>query len=58
MMLAEGGTKDLTYKQIEDALFPMAASVNVQVDKEMTTFVGETHVDNLAAYYKLLRARC
>jgi len=56
-MLAEGGTKDLTYKQIEEALFPMAASMHAQVDKEMTAFIGETHVDNLAAYYKLLRAR-
>lgn len=56
-LIAEGGTKDLTYKQVEDALFPMAASMNVQVDKEMTAFIGETHVDNLDAYYKLLRAR-
>jgi zinc protease len=57
MMLAEGGTKDLTYKQISDAMFPMASSFNVSVDKEMTTFTGETHVDNLAEYYKLVRAR-
>jgi zinc protease len=42
---------------VEDALFPMAASLNVQVDKEMTAFTGSTHVDNLAEYYKLLRAR-
>ena len=25
-MLAGGGTKDLTYKQVVDAMFPMAAS--------------------------------
>jgi zinc protease len=57
LMIAEGGTKDLTYKQIADAMFPMAASFHMQVDKEMTAFIGETHVDNLAAYYKLVRAR-
>jgi zinc protease len=57
MMLAEGGTKELTYKQIAEAMFPMAASFNAQIDKEMTTFIGETHVDNLAEYYKLIRAR-
>ena len=57
MMLAEGGTKDLTYKQISDAMFPMASSFRVQIDKEMTAFIGETHVDNLAEYYKLVRAR-
>ncbi len=54
-MIADGGTRDLTYKQIEDALFPMAAGVGAQVDKEMSTFSGATHVDNLAEYYKLLR---
>jgi len=54
-MIADGGTKDLTYKQIGEALFPMAAGVNAQVDKEMSSFGGATHVDNLAEYYKLLR---
>ena len=55
MMLANGGSKDLTYRQITDALYPMAASVDAQVDKEMVTFSGTTDVDNLQAYYKLLR---
>jgi len=55
-MLAGGGTKDLTYKQIVDAMFPMAGSVTAQTDQEMTTFIGATHVDNLDAYYKLFRA--
>jgi zinc protease len=55
-MLAQGGTREMTYKQIVDALFPMAASVSNQTDKEMIAFSGTTHVDNLQAYYKLLRA--
>jgi zinc protease len=55
MMVANGGTKEMTYRQITDALYPMAASVNAQVDNEMVTFSGATHVDNLDAYYKLLR---
>jgi zinc protease len=54
-MISDGSTKTQTYQQIEDALFPMAASFESQVDKEMTTFVGETHADNLEAYYKLIR---
>ena len=53
-MLVDGGTKDMTYRQVVDALFPMAASVNAQVDKEMCTFYGATHVDNLEQYYQLL----
>jgi len=56
MMLAGGGSKELTYRQISDALYPMAASVNAQVGKEMSTFSGTTHIDNLQAYYKLLHA--
>jgi zinc protease len=55
-MLAGGGTKDLTYKQVVDAMFPMAASLNSQSDQEMTVFSGTTHVDNLPAYYKLVRS--
>ena len=55
-MVADAGTREMTYKQIVDALYPMAAGVGVTVDKEMTTFSGATHVDNLDAYYKLLKA--
>jgi len=55
-MLGDAGSKDMTYRQITDALFPMASSVSVQVDKEMTAFGGTTHVENLDAYYKILRA--
>lgn len=57
LMLSDGGTKDLSYRQIADAMFPMAASFSAQVDKEMTTFSGVTHADNLAEYYKMVRAR-
>jgi zinc protease len=55
-MLAGGGTRDLTYKQIVDAMFPLAGAVAAQTDQEMTVFIGATHVDNLEAYYKLFRA--
>jgi zinc protease len=33
-----GGTKDFTYKQIQEKLFPMAAAIGVTVDKEVTIF--------------------
>jgi zinc protease len=54
-MLGNGGTKTLTYKQITDALYPMAAGIEAYSDKEMTTFVGQTHVDNLEKFYSLMR---
>ncbi len=52
-MLAQGGTRELTYKQVLDAMYPMATSAHSQVDKEMTTFSGTTHVDNLEKFYSL-----
>jgi len=55
-MLAGGGTKDLTYKQVVDAMFPIAASLGSQTDQEMTVFGGTTHLDNLPDYYKLVRS--
>ncbi len=55
-MLSQGGSREMTYKQILDAMFPMATSVSSQVDKEMTVFSATTHVDNLEAFYKIFRA--
>jgi len=55
MMLANGGTENLTYKQVVDAFYPMASGLSAQVDVEMCTFSGATHVDNLSGYYNLLR---
>src|ERR1044071_621200 len=54
-MLAEGGTRSMTYDQIVQAMYPMASSVNSQVDKEMTVFTGTTHIENLDRYYALLK---
>ena len=54
-MLGGGGNKDRTYKQLLDAMYPMATSVAVYSDKEMTTFVGDTHVDNLDKFYAIMR---
>ncbi len=54
-MLARGGTRSMSYDQIVQALYPMASSVNVQVDKEMTVFTGTTHIENLDRYYPLLK---
>ncbi len=55
-MLSQGGTLSMPYDQIVRALFPMAASIRSQVDKEMTVFYGTTHADNLDKYYGLLRS--
>lgn len=54
-MLAQGGTKTMTYDQIVAAFYPIAAGFGAQTDKEMTTFIGQTHVDNLPKYYEIVR---
>ena len=54
-MLSRGGSKAQTYDRIVETFFPMAASLDAQVDKEMTVFYGTTHVENLDAYYETIR---
>lgn len=54
-MLAQGGSRNLKYNQIVEQFYPMAAGFGSQVDKEMTTFAGTTHIDNLDKYYGLIR---
>jgi zinc protease len=52
-LITQGGTKELTYSQVVDKFYPWAASIDVQVDQEITTFVGNIHRDHLEAFYKL-----
>ncbi len=54
-MLAGGGSRAMTYEQIVKEFYPIAASFSAQTDKEMTTFVGQTHVDNLPKYYGIIK---
>ena len=54
-LLTEGATQKHSYEEILELLYPMAASINSQVDKEMTVFYGRTHKDNLNDYYTLFK---
>jgi len=49
-LVAEGGSKALRIDEIKKALFPMAGGFDAQVDKEMTTFTGVIHKDNVQAF--------
>src|SRR5947208_2939577 len=55
-LIAGGGTRELSYKQVLDSMYPMAASISSQADKEMITFRGSTDVHNLEKFYALFRA--
>jgi len=54
-LLANGGSKSLTFKEIQKKFYPMAASVGLRVDKEMSVFSGTVHVDNLEKYYAIFK---
>ena len=54
-MITQGATQLHSYEDIMEMLYPMAASINSQVDKEMTIIFGRTHKDNLPAYYDILK---
>lgn len=54
LMLADAGTAERGYADLVDALYPMAASIDVNTDRELTVISGLVHVDTLADYTKLL----
>jgi len=56
-MLGEGGTKERTYAEVLDALYPMAAHIREYGDKDSMVFEGTVHRDNLAAFADLLAAQ-
>ncbi|WP_234402708.1 hypothetical protein [Pseudoalteromonas piratica] len=39
-MIARGGSESRSYKEIQKALYPIAGSFGVQIDKEMVSFRG------------------
>jgi zinc protease len=53
-MLAEGGSRQMSYDQITNTFYPMATAFDFQIDKEMTVFTGTTHLDNLDRYYSII----
>ena len=53
-MIAEAATQKHTYAELLQLLYPMAASIDVSADREMTVFSGRVHRDHLAAYMPLL----
>ncbi|MFN3782043.1 MAG: M16 family metallopeptidase, partial [Candidatus Kapaibacteriota bacterium] len=54
-LLAEGSTLQNSYEVILDKLYPIASSYSAKVDKEMTSFYGRTHIDNLDEFLPLFK---
>jgi zinc protease len=54
-MIGEAGTQKRSYTQLLEELYPMAASIGTNADREVTLFEGEVHRDKLAEYTALLK---
>jgi zinc protease len=54
-MLAQGGTAKRRYEDVQRALYPLAAGLSAQVDKETVLLSGTVHRDNLEAWYAVVR---
>jgi zinc protease len=54
-LMVEGGTQALTFEQLTRRLFPMAAEIHYQIDRDQTVITGEAHRDHVTVFYPLLR---
>ncbi|MCS6856440.1 MAG: insulinase family protein [Sandaracinaceae bacterium] len=55
MLMAEGGTQELSYGEVLERLFPMAGEIQVQVGRDQTLFLGRVHRDRLDEFYEIMR---
>lgn len=54
-LVTQGGTGDLSFSDIQDKIYPMAAGYSSSVDKEVTNFTFSVHVDWLDEFYPILK---
>jgi len=54
LMLAEAGTQKRSYSDLVEALYPMAAAIDLNIDREVTLISGTVHRDQLDSYTELL----
>lgn len=53
-LLTEGGTKSLTAAELNEALFPMAAELVSDTDKEFTVIAGRVHQERFDRFLAIL----
>jgi zinc protease len=54
LMIGQAGTEKRSYKDLVEALYPMAATIDSETDREVTVVAGRVHRDKLADYTALL----
>ena len=55
LMVSQGGTQKRSYSELLEALYPMAASIGSNADREVALFTGTVHRETLADYVRLLQ---
>lgn len=53
-LITQGGTGDLSFSDIQDKIYPMAAYYSSSVDKEVTIFTFEFHKDWIDQFYPIM----
>jgi zinc protease len=53
-LMAEGGTKSMTYAELLKQLYPLAAEIEVKVEKEEAVFYANIHPDHVARFVPIL----
>ena len=53
-LITQGGTGDLSYSDIQEKIYPMAAQYGSSVDKEVTIFTFEFHNDWQDVFYPIM----
>lgn len=53
-LITQGGTSDLSFSDIQDRIYPMAANYFSSVDKEVTVFTFEFHKDWMEEFYPIM----
>lgn len=54
-LIANGGTSSMSYADIQDAIYPMAANYSFGLDKEVSVFTFQVHTDFLDEFYPIAR---
>lgn len=55
LMVSQGGTQKRSYSELLDSLYPMAAGISSNADREVTLFTGTVHRETLSEYAQLLQ---
>jgi zinc protease len=54
-VVSGGGTNAMTYSEIQDRIYPMAAGYGASTDKQVTIFTFTVHQDFLKEFYPIVK---